>query len=548
MPTCDLKRIQQFLSSELSPREEVALEQHLSTCESCCDQLENATAEEHWWSDLTTYLPDDEDDLLPSDVVSATQAPEGEPLEDGIPLTGTIQNVLQLLAPTDDPAMLGRLGSYEISGVVGAGGMSVVLKGFDRSLNRYVAIKVLSPQLSTSGAARQRFAREAQAAAAILHENVIAIHGVEEGQGLPYLVMPYIRGDSLQKRIDREGPFGVEEILRIAQQTAAGLAAAHAKGLVHRDVKPANILLANGVERVTITDFGLARAADDASLTRSGMIAGTPQYMSPEQARGESMDARSDLFSLGSVMYAMCTGRSPFRSETGYGSLRRITDTQPRRIQDINHNIPDWLCRIVSRLHAKKAADRYASADELATDLQQCLAHLRHPTQQSLPCWLEADSGKHQRLIMGSAALTAVMLAGFLLLPDLLFQNSEQPRLQQNGVALQLNGSKETTEHNEADSSAAVSRLPQRPPDGSNAQNHMKRNDGTEQWLLEMEQELRFPLLRRVQQPLDSGANRNRMKWNDGTEQVLLEMEQELRFLEQQINDPLIPLAPMTTP
>ena len=226
----------------------------------------------------------------------------------------------------------------------------------DRSLDRMVAIKVLSPHLAASGAARQRFAREAKAAAAVLHPNVIAIHGVssgDDGAALPYLVVPYVRGSSLQVRIDAEGPLGVTEILRIAIQIAEGLAAAHSQGLVHRDIKPANILLEESVERVAITDFGLARAVDDATLTHSGVVAGTPQYMSPEQARGEAIDFRSDLFSLGSVMYAMCAGRPPFRAETSYGILRRITDMTPRPIREINPEIPSWLCRLVARLHEK---------------------------------------------------------------------------------------------------------------------------------------------------------------------------------------------------
>ena len=197
--------------------------------------------------------------------------------------------MLGVLAPTDDPRMMGRLGVYEVSGVIGSGGMGVVLKGHDRALERTVAIKVLAPHLASSGAARKRFAREAKAAAAVLHPNVMAIHGVANDAELPYLVMPYMRGQSLQNRLDAQGPMQTVEILRVGGQIAAGLAAAHAQGLVHRDIKPANIMLAQGLERVAITDFGLARAVDDATMTRSGVVAGTPQYMSPEQARGESL-------------------------------------------------------------------------------------------------------------------------------------------------------------------------------------------------------------------------------------------------------------------
>ena len=297
--------------------------------------------------------------------------------------SGERVNVLRItdyFDPTDDPRMLGRFGGYEIVGVIGFGGMGVVLKGFETALDRYVAIKVLSPHLATSGAARTRFAREARAAAAVLHENVVAIHRVSEAKGLPYLVMPYLPGDSLQKRLDERGPLELNEILRIGMQIAAGLAAAHAQGLVHRDIKPGNILLDEGVERVTITDFGLARAADDASLTRSGVIAGTPQYMSPEQARGEPLDGRSDLFSLGSVLYAMCVGRPPFRAETAFGVLQRISEPRPTPIREIMPETPEWLCEIIAKLHAKQPAERFQSAGEVAELLGRWLAHVQQPT------------------------------------------------------------------------------------------------------------------------------------------------------------------------
>src|SRR5262249_30845686 len=170
----------------------------------------------------------------------------------------------------------------EVREVVGRGGMGIVLQAFDEKLHRVVAIKVLVPALASNAEARQRFVREARAAAAVTHENVIAIHAVEDAGTVPYLVMQFIQGCTLQEKLDRAGPLPLEATLRIGLQTAEGLAAAHKQGLIHRDIKPANILLENGVERVKITDFGLARAGDDASLTQSGYIAGTPLYMSPE--------------------------------------------------------------------------------------------------------------------------------------------------------------------------------------------------------------------------------------------------------------------------
>jgi serine/threonine protein kinase len=309
--------------------------------------------------------------------------------------------------------MLGRLGGYEITGIVGSGGMGVVLKGLDPALLRYVAIKVLSPQLATCGAARQRFAREARAAAAVVHDNVMAIHAVAEANGLPYLVMPYVRGPSLEKRLQQSGALPTEEVLRIGRQVAAGLAAAHAQGLVHRDVKPANILLEEGIARVKITDFGLARAVDDASLTQSGVIAGTPQYMSPEQARGEPVDHRSDLFSLGSVLYAMCVGHPPFRAETAYGVLRRVEDQEPRSIRELNPEIPVWLAAVIAKLHHKRPSERFQLASELEVLLEGCLAHLLRPDAIPLPqaVRMTLPPGRGRRRTMRWLAGCGVVLA-----------------------------------------------------------------------------------------------------------------------------------------
>ncbi|MEQ8787753.1 MAG: protein kinase [Pirellulaceae bacterium] len=424
---CDDDRIARFLRHELSDDEQHDLAQHLDVCPDCTQRLESETAENPWWRAAAEFLADG-----PLEFETVSQATtEG----DTPPPNLMVQQVLDHLAPTDDPRMLGRLGGYEIAGVVGSGGMGVVLKAFDAALDRYVAIKTLSPMLSASGAARQRFSREARAAAAVVHDNVSEIYGVDEANGLPYLVMPYVRGMSLQQRLDRHGALSAAEVLRIARQTAAGLAAAHAQGIVHRDIKPANILLSEGVERVQITDFGLARAADDASLTRTGSIAGTPQYMSPEQARGEKVDCQSDLFSLGSVMYAMCTGRSPFRAETSYGVLRRIIDETPTPIREINPEIPEWLCAIVARLMAKRPEERYTSAEEVASLLEDCLAHVQHPTTGRLPESLVGSVNKparatsrfslRSRPAIGVLVMTASVL--FALLGLLAWQSTEAP-------------------------------------------------------------------------------------------------------------------------
>jgi serine/threonine protein kinase len=284
---------------------------------------------------------------------------------------------LDFLEPSTKPGSLGRLGHYEVMDSVGQGGMGTVLRAFDEKLHRIVAVKVLAPELAGNAAARLRFVREAQAAAAVSHDNVIAIHAVEKDGPIPYLIMQFIEGCTLQQKLDRTGPLPVKEILRLAMQIADGLAAAHRQGLIHRDVKPANILLENGIERVKITDFGLARAVDDATLTQSGYIAGTPAYMSPEQANGERVDFRSDLFSLGSVLYTLCAGHPPFRAETTLAVLKRVCEDTPRSLRDVNPDIPEWLQALIAKLQAKKPADRFASAAEVAALLSRRLAQLQ---------------------------------------------------------------------------------------------------------------------------------------------------------------------------
>ena len=289
------------------------------------------------------------------------------------------------LEPTDEPNVLGRLGGYDVLEIIGRGGMGVVLKAFDRELKRCVAIKVLSPQLAQSSLARKRFAREAQAAAAVVHPNVLAIHQVQPNGRLPFLVMPLVAGESLAQRLAARGRLELKEVLRVGMQVAAGLAAAHEQGLVHRDVKPANILLEKGIERAVITDFGLARAADDVALTRWGIIAGTPQYMSPEQARGEALDGRSDLFSLGCVLYEMATGVSPFRSDSTMATMRRLVDDPPQAMASLNPELPPWFIAIVDRLLEKDPSRRFGSAKEVSDLLEGCLAHVQQPANVPLP-------------------------------------------------------------------------------------------------------------------------------------------------------------------
>jgi serine/threonine protein kinase len=239
--------------------------------------------------------------------------------------------------------------------------------------------------------------------------------------------MEYVPGRSLQDRLDKQGALSLTEILRIGMQTASGLAAAHAQGLVHRDVKPANILLENGVERVRLTDFGLARAAADAGITQSGLVAGTPHYMAPEQARAEATDHRADLFSLGSTLYAMCTGHPPFRADSAVAVLRRVSDDTPRSVREINPEIPEWLEAIVARLHAKSPSDRYQTALEVTELLSRCLAHVREPLSIALP--LDAipltsqRTARPARRLRVAALLVAIGLVGGVIAAVSLWRN-----------------------------------------------------------------------------------------------------------------------------
>ena len=292
---------------------------------------------------------------------------------------------LDFLEESEKPGCIGTLGAYEVVDVVGRGGMGLVLRAHDPKLNRVVAIKVMAPELAVNQMAVKRFLREAQAAAAVSHDHIVTIFAIDEENRPPFIVMEYVDGQSLQEKIDKEGALELKEILRIGMQTASGLVAPHKQGLVHRDIKPANILLENGIERVKITDFGLARAVDDVGVTQTGQIAGTPQYMSPEQAQGHPVDARTDLFSLGSVLYTMCTGRPAFRADNAVAVLRRVADDDPRPIHEVNADIPDWLEAIVSKLLAKDVDDRFESAEEVADLLSNHLAHLQHPTTAARP-------------------------------------------------------------------------------------------------------------------------------------------------------------------
>ncbi|HEV3344536.1 MAG TPA: protein kinase, partial [Pirellulales bacterium] len=276
------------------------------------------------------------------------------------------------LDPPQQPDELGRLGNYRVLRLLGSGAMGTVFDAEDLSLLRPVALKVMNTRLATDGESRQRFLREAQATAALEHDHIVHIYEVGQHRGLLFLAMQRLRGETLAARVSRPPRLPLAEVLRIGREIATGLQAAHERGLVHRDIKPSNLWLEAGHGRVKILDFGLARnAANETGLTQSGVVVGTPVFMSPEQAQGRAIDARSDLFSLGSVFYQMSTGELPFQRADTVATLVALSTQQPERPERYNPELPPALCELIMALLAKDTDRRPATARDVAQRLQQ---------------------------------------------------------------------------------------------------------------------------------------------------------------------------------
>lgn len=383
---CNESALRSFvLDRDAEPDESIL--HHIEHCQACQQRLDELAAEEQLWNRAErAFQTNARTDLKRSPQQVLDQS-------DWIATSGyaprwTEAMASKLLAPPTHPEMLGRLGRYEVERLVGSGGMGIVFKAFDTELNRPVAVKLLAPHLAHSQSARERFSREARAAAGIVDDHVVPIYNVEAEAESPFLVMQYVAGGSLQQRLDRDGPLELSEVLRIGMQTALGLAAAHNQGLIHRDVKPSNVLLDEDVSRAVLTDFGLARADDEQQLTHSGYQPGTPQYMSPEQVRGEDIDGQSDLFSLGCLLFSLCTGHPPFRGKGSFATLKMIIDEPAPSIFEQRPDLPRWLNEVIMRLLSKQPRDRFESAEEVATLLEACLAHVRNPAVCSLPSQL----------------------------------------------------------------------------------------------------------------------------------------------------------------
>jgi serine/threonine protein kinase len=276
------------------------------------------------------------------------------------------------LAPPQAQDELGRLGKYRILQVLGHGGMGVVFQAEDPLLGRLVALKAMLPEMALHSGMKERFLREAKAAAAVEHDHIIPIHEVNEDRGVPFLAMPYLQGASLESWL-RQGNAPTErQTLKLAREIARGLAAAHRRGLIHRDVKPANLWLDGAAGgRVKILDFGLARLAGEQNLTQTGAILGTPSYMAPEQARGEKVDARADLFSLGVVLYRLCTGELPFKGNDTLSVLTALAVDNPAPPHIVKPSVSRPLSDVVMNLLEKDPARRPCTAEEVLEALQR---------------------------------------------------------------------------------------------------------------------------------------------------------------------------------
>ncbi|GIW81609.1 MAG: hypothetical protein KatS3mg105_3416 [Gemmatales bacterium] len=359
-----LKSLARFANGEVDEIEASALRVHIDNCVKCSEMLEKmreVAAEESRRS------------RSPASDLAENQAP---------PSDSQVTKVLdKFLSPPQSAEELGRLGSqFRVLQLIGEGGMGIVFLAEDLTLERKVALKVMKPSESMDDVSRQRFLQEGKVAAKLEHDHIITIYQVGVENDLPYMAMQLLEGESLEVRLKRER-LEVMEILRIGKEVSAGLAHAHACGMIHRDIKPANIWLEKGTGRVKILDFGLARPIDRNSrgLTRTGMVVGTPEYMAPEQARGQELDHRCDIFSLGCVLYHMCTGRKPFQGEDVLSTLLALAQEEPIPIRKLNPDIPWDLEDRIRGMMAKHPGDRPKSVNVVIDELNYIEKRLKNP-------------------------------------------------------------------------------------------------------------------------------------------------------------------------
>ena len=427
----DRQTLNDFLLGRLSGEVADSVEEHFASCESCvaaasslggeddlCDAMRAAGEDQLERSPEVSELVSriqfqvaGRDTVLTGDTHSSPGEQPGE--------ADLQRELLECLSQAESADELGRLGEYRVLRLLGVGGMGAVFEAEDVKLKRRVALKVMRPSLAAVTAARQRFLREAQSAAALQHDNIISIFQVGEDRNVSFLAMQLLEGESLADRLKRESPLPVEEVLRIGREVAQGLAAAHERGLLHRDIKPDNIWLEGGNGRVKLLDFGLARAVDDGvQVTQTGAIIGTPKYMSPEQATGDELDQRSDLFSLGSVLYELATGRAAFERKNLMSTISAIGTSQPDAPESLNVELPAELCALIMQLLEKRAEQRPQSASEVVTRIRGLEERLRLPSPAPRVAASKRPPISRNYVLAGLGGLAAaVVLAIVFLIP-----------------------------------------------------------------------------------------------------------------------------------
>ncbi len=424
-----------FLAGKLEEDRLQSLEAHLAECDACGDTVRSMNVNDTFLeiirvndqvpdidaSDDTEVgalvqklesLADSRGTSAQSDAELSDADSANATTRDETDLRSRVHEVQSLLSPSESDEEIGRLAHYRILELLGAGGMGVVYQAEDTQLQRMVALKVLRPSLGC--AARERFLQEARAAAAIEHDNVVTIYNVGNEGPLAFLAMQFLDGETLESRLKRDGRLSADEVIHVGSQIADGLAAAHAKKLIHRDIKPANILISADRDRATILDFGLAYAVDDnPELTETGMIAGTPAYMSPEQAQGRPVDERSDLFSLGTMMYRMLTGKLPFAGTNALATIRSIQNDDPTPPRQVDMDLPATLSDTVMDLLEKDARSRPGNTQSVADALRN---RTRPPVRQKADteAQLQPSRGKGGRILATAAACGGLIAAAMV--------------------------------------------------------------------------------------------------------------------------------------
>lgn len=400
-----LSELRRLAANQVSAEELHHIQDHLNQCSGCAQavqlhgpDLDRAVAFQQTAAKLQTTSSDDDSGSWIIEVPQPSLVEESEEQLSLVSCDQTLPNaglramdrsssglVQTFLAPPQQADELGRLGPYRILKKLGSGGMGVVFLAEDIILRRSVALKVIKPSPVSFDEAKQRFLREARAAAALDHEHVVTIYQVGEDRGVPFLAMQLLQGETLADRLKRESQLAVLEAVRIARETAEGLAAAHQRGLIHRDIKPSNIWLEEARGKVRIVDFGLARSlTEEQQLTHRGMVIGTPAYMSPEQARGLELDCRSDLFSLGCVIYRMLAGRVPFQAPDSTGILMLLSSAPPPPLRSLNSNVPPMLADLVERLMSKQPQGRPPTAAAVVEALQTIERQITRPVSSGI--------------------------------------------------------------------------------------------------------------------------------------------------------------------